>query len=233
MKKIIFSFTLLLLGNLAALAQSGSANQATMGTTSLGFYGGINFQNINGTAANGNALKNKLVTKFHLGVNGEIPIVPDFFIQIGLQYVGKGSTGDVQFTDNNGNFTAVRTLSLNYIELPLGLVYKPLVGSGNLILGFGPYFGYAFSGKVAFEGINRPSDSDVEFIAEVPTTQVNDLIYFKRMDIGANIVVGYQLQNGVFFSLNSQLGLVPINSKTTTELSQKNTGFGLSVGYRL
>lgn len=207
--------------------------QAEMGKPSIGIYGGVNFQNINGTAANGNTLKNSLVTKFHVGVNGEIPIAPDFFFQIGLQYMGKGSTGDVTFTDNTGTYTAVRTLSLNYLELPIGLVYKPLVGTGNLILGFGPYFGYALSGKAAFEGNNRPADSDLEFVAEAPASDVNNLIYFKRMDIGANIVVGYQLPIGLFFTLNSQLGLVPINAKTTTDLSQKNTGFGLSVGYRL
>jgi hypothetical protein len=233
MKKAALVATIVLLGTLNTFAQERMSNQAEMGKPSLGLFGGVNFQNINGKAANGNQLTNTLVTKFHIGINGELPIAPDFFVQLGIQYMGKGSKGAVQFTDNAGNHTISRTLNLNYLEVPLHLIYKPRVGPGNFILGFGPYFGYAISGNAAFTGSNAPADSDLEFINTAPTTDVNNLIYFKRIDVGANIVVGYQLQNGIYLSLNSQLGLVPINSKTATDMVNKNTGFGLSLGYRL
>lgn len=222
----IFTFLLL-------LASANVFAQAEMGRPSIGIYGGVNFQNINGTAANGNQLTNSLVTKFHIGINGEIPIAPDFFFQPGIQYIGKGGEGEVQYTDNAGTRTITRNLGLNYLEIPLNLMYKPLVGAGNFILGFGPYFGYALNGKASFTGNGAPAERDVEFVSDAPATDANNLVYFKRMDIGANFIVGYQLQNGLYLVLNSQLGLVPINAKTATDLNNKNTGFGLSLGYRL
>lgn len=103
---------------------------------------------------------------------------------------------------------------------------------GHLILGFGPYFGYAATGRADFSGNIAPEDSDLQFTDSAPDNDTNNLIYFKRLDIGANFMVGYQFLNGVNLVLNSQLGLIPINSKTNTDLVNKNTGFGLSLGYR-
>lgn len=228
MKKLNIFILVLLCGTTQSFAQL-----PVMGRPSIGIFGGVNFQNINGTAANGNKLTNDLVTKFHAGINGEIPIAPDFFFQLGLQYIGKGSEGQVIYTDNNGTHAITRNLGLNYLEIPLSLVYKPMVGAGKFILGFGPYFSYALNGKASFSGNNAPADREVEFMNDAPTADANNLVYFKRMDIGANFMVGYELQNGIYLVLNSQLGLVPINAKTTNDLSNKNTGFGLSLGYRL
>jgi hypothetical protein len=45
-------------------------------------------------------------------------------------------------------------------------------------------------------------------------------------------MVGYQLANGLNLILSSQLGLVNVNSKTSSSLINKNTGFGLNLGYR-
>lgn len=58
------------------------------------------------------------------------------------------------------------------------------------------------------------------------------MTYFKRMDIGADFFVGYELRNKISFTLNSQLGLVNINAKSADKTENKNTGFGLSIGYR-
>jgi len=202
------------------------------GESSIGIYGGINFQNINGKDASGDKLSNSLVLRYHIGVNGEIPIAPDFYLQIGLQYISKGTKGEVLYIDNNGAYSIDREITMNYVELPLHLKYKPLVGQGHLLVGFGPYVSYCFGGKAAFSGNSAPNDIDLELVKNVPAGSSNNLIYFKRMDVGADFFVGYEFQNGLNFVLNSQLGLININSETSSKLAQQNTGFGLSIGYR-
>ncbi|MDZ4667130.1 MAG: porin family protein [bacterium] len=224
--------SIILFCSLNIVAQNEVKTQNQMGIASFGIYGGINFQNINGQAANSTKLTNSLVTKFHIGINEEFPIAPDFFFQAGIQYIGKGASGNVQYIENGTPYTINRNINLNYVEIPLNLIYKPLLGSGNLILGFGPYIGYAINGKATFSGNNAPTNSDIKFIETAPTSDNNNLIYYKRLDVGANFMVGYQFQKGLFLVLNSQLGLVPINAKTSTNLVNKNTGFGLSLGYR-
>jgi len=233
MKKNLIIVSVLTFFTVNTIAQDGVKPQPEMGKASFGIYGGINFQNINGKDAAGDKLANSLVTKFHIGVNEELPIAPEFYFQVGIQFMGKGSKGNVQYVDDAGLHTITRKLNLNYLEMPLNLVYKPLLGAGHLILGFGPYFGYAATGRAEFTGEFAPGDTDVQFIKTAPLTDKNNLIYYKRLDIGANFMVGYQFQNGINLVLNSQVGLVPINSKTESKLTNKNTGFGLSLGWRI
>lgn len=214
-------------------AQNYTQADAEPAKTTFGIYGGVNFQNINGKDPQGETLTNSLVPRYHFGVNGEIPIAPEFFFSVGVQYISKGTKGPVNYLDHNGSSNTVsRVLKLNYIEAPLHLVYKPLLGNGHLILGFGPYLGYGFSGKALFSGNTSPADADIEFTKDVPSGATNNLVYFKNMDIGSDFFVGYQLKNGLNLVLNSQLGLININSNTSTKLANKNTGFGLSLGYR-
>jgi hypothetical protein len=60
--------------------------------------------------------------------------------------------------------------------------------------------------------------------------------YYRPFDAGANIFFGYELSMGVFLQLNAQLGLLKINPEyswaTDSKASYKNTGYGLSIGYR-
>jgi hypothetical protein len=56
------------------------------------------------------------------------------------------------------------------------------------------------------------------------------------LDAGANLLAGYEFSNRISFQLNAQLGLAKINSKyensPNAKTSAKNTGFGVSLGYR-
>jgi hypothetical protein len=59
--------------------------------------------------------------------------------------------------------------------------------------------------------------------------------YLKRFDAGGNLLFGYEFNNKFSAQLNSQLGLVKINPKlkgSNGNESVKNTGFGVSLGYR-
>jgi hypothetical protein len=189
------------------------------GRTSFGIRAGVNFQNINGKDAAGNNLKNDLLTGFNAGINAEIPLSSGFYLQPGALYSTKGAKL------NDGN-----KLKLSYIEVPVNFVYKPLLGSGNMLLGFGPYVGFGINGKV--ESPNGSSEA-VKFSKDYDATSGSP--QFKRFDAGGNLLAGYEFANHVSFQLNAQLGLADIHPTTTAandKTKLKNTGFGLSLGYR-
>lgn len=232
MKNILVSITVFLAFTFIAKAQADNEAMSPQGKSSFGIFGGLNFQNINGKDDAGNKLTNSLVPRFNIGINYEIPIAPEFYFQPGLQFITKGTKGTVMYSNNSETHAITREIKMNYIEMPLNLVFKPLLGTGHLILGFGPYVGYSMGGKAKFTGTSAPSDADIQFAKTAPTSDANNLIYFKRLDVGADFFVGYEMQNGLNLLLNSQLGLVNINSTTPSKLAEKNTGFGLALGYR-
>jgi hypothetical protein len=215
MKRILMLFSAF---SIIALAN------AQTGGTSFGLKAGVNFQNLTGRDEFDDKLDNKLKTGLALGVNAQIPVATDFYIQPGIEFNQKGAKS------NDGNMK----VNLSYIDIPVSLVYKPLVGNGHVIFGFGPYIGFGIGGKVKGEGF----ESDVEFQNEVSASEaVSGTPYFKRIDAGANIFAGYEMSNKISLQLNTQLGLIKINPKlegaSDDNSSVKNTGFGVSVGYRL
>jgi Outer membrane protein beta-barrel domain len=197
--------------------------------TTIGFLGGVNFQNLNGEDTDGKKLENQMILGYHIGVNVQIPLAPEFYIQPGLQLSTKGAK------DKNGDIT--NTYRLSYIELPLNFLYKAALGDGHMMLGFGPYVAYGIGGKANFEDASTSHETNIKFQNEVGTGDALDVVYLKPLDFGGNILFGYELAGGLLMQLNAQLGMSNIspdyaiapNSKSIL----KNTGFGLSLGYRL
>src|ERR1051326_4360416 len=134
MKYKMMFVSIVSLVSMGAIAQS--KNPVVFKTT-FGITGGINWNNINGKMASGAELNDKLKTGFEAGVNVEIPFSSGFYFQPGVEYRQKGS----EFA--NGD-----RLSLAYVEVPVNLVYKPALGNGSVLLGFGPYLGFGVDGDV-------------------------------------------------------------------------------------
>jgi hypothetical protein len=189
-----------------------------------GITAGVNFQNLNGKNINGDKLENKLIAGFHAGVNILMPIAPEINFQPGLLFSTKGAS--------NQNDSPGIKYKLNYLELPLNIVYRGALGNNFVLLGFGPYLGYAINGNVNVGGEDRK-------IIFKNTVELGDPLttpYLKRFDAGANIFAGYELGGGLYFTLNTQLGLLNLNPKDNRlgddKSIVKNTGFGISAGFR-
>lgn len=193
----------------------------------FGLRGGVNFQNINGKDITGDKLENDLLTGFNAGVVVQIPVAPEFYFQSGLLYTTKGAK-----SDNFLGSGASVELNPSYIELPLNFLYRPLLGQGHLLLGFGPYVAYGIGGKATLGS----DETDIEYVKDYSSALPYGQ-YLKRLDYGANLFFGYELSNGISLQLNTQFGLAEINAENTNPLyanskaSFKNTGFGLSLGY--
>jgi hypothetical protein len=199
--------------------------------TSFSILGGLNFQNFNGKDNSGNKLDNDLIIGYHAGFNIQIPVAPDFYFQPGLMFSLKGSEGSYGLLAGK--------YKLSYIEVPLNLVYKGLLGNGYVTLGFGPYIGYGISGNSTLTVGPLSVETDVEFAKVVESGDQYAATHFRPFDAGGNLFFGYEMAGGLFLQLNAQLGMLKINPEDTRliavygdQLSVKNTGFGLSLGYR-
>jgi len=195
-----------------------------MGFTPVHLCAADGSQNLTGKDADGDKLDNDLIIGYHAGFNFQIPFAPQIFFQPGLLFTTKGA-------ESKNNSTTAK-FNLSYIELPLNVVYKALLGEGAIMVGFGPYIAYGIMGKVKAEN----EEIDIKFKNTVKVSEPDDVYYVKAFDAGANIFVGYELANGFFFQFNTQLGLLKINPEyenfTDDKTSVKNTGFSLSLGYR-
>ncbi|OFY68007.1 MAG: hypothetical protein A2V64_06775 [Bacteroidetes bacterium RBG_13_43_22] len=218
----------------AILILTTVALQAQVG---FGLLGGVNFQNINGKDGNGDKLENVLTVGFHAGANVNIPLAPEFYFQPGLLFSVKGAKNNFFEPSEEVSGDYATTTKLSYIELPLNLLYRAQLGEGYILLGFGPYVAYGVGGKENSDFGAISYERGVKFKSSV--TNMGDLLenaYYKPFDAGANIFFGYELSMGVFCQLNAQLGMLKINPEydwvTDDKRSFKNTGFGLSIGYR-
>jgi hypothetical protein len=208
---------------LLAIAALSCISVAVSAQTSFGIRGGVNFQNITGDNSTGNSMDNKLKVGFLAGVNAEIPVGIDFYLQPGVLYAMKGAKA-------NGSDDKI---NIGYVEVPVNFVYKPEVGTGRLLLGVGPYVAFGVNGKIKTSG----GDESIKF--KNTLTQAEALSgdpYLKRIDAGGNLLFGYEMANHLSIQLNAQLGMVKINPKvenlSNDKSSWKNTGFGVSLGYR-
>jgi hypothetical protein len=206
-----------------SMAQSGA-----IGKTSFAVLGGVNFQNLNGEDNSGKKLENDLIIGYHFGVNAQIPVAPEFYFQPGLQFSTKGAKNTVS--------ALTSTYKLSYVELPLNFVYKGQLSNGFFMVGLGPYVAYGVGGKTMYEGGSTSSESDIKFKNEVVSGDPLTTVYIKPFDAGGNIFFGYEMAGGLFIQLNAQLGMLDIRPDSylnpNDSSTLKNTGYGLSLGYR-
>lgn len=222
--RLISTILILLLSSTFIFAQRGRKRGPEVG---LGVQGGLNVQTILGKNASGDPLDYRLDLDYHVGANISIPVALDFFFQPGLLYSLKGAKQDIL----EG---VVRTVKLSYVEMPLNLLFKPQLGDGFLLIGLGPYIAYGIAGKEITESESSTSEVKVKFknnAADEPTTYA----YYRGLDAGGNLFLGYEINNGIYFQAEAQYGAIKINPSynlATDKTLKRNLGFGFSLGYR-
>jgi len=164
---------------------------------------------------------------FNAGVFAEFD-QKKFSFEPGLFFSVKGYNAKtyIQYTDN-ASVNAQGKVVLNYLELPLNVLYNIRVPIGKLFIGGGPYFAYAISGH---------SNSTVNQNGTTFTQSSNSLFNsgspFKRTDFGLNAVAGLSLKNGILFNLKYGYGLTSIFHSTQTSTDGgHNSVFSVSAGY--
>jgi len=183
-------------------------------TINYGIKAGLNLSNQyidNGYSAG----DGKNVIGFNAGVIVAIDF-SKFFIEPGLFYTTKGEKFVIIVPSANPKTPIVYNGSkrLNYIELPVNVLYKlKLLPGGDIHLGGGPYIGYGVSenGSVNGESISGPFNK-----------------FAHNPDYGVNFIVGAKLMNKFIVDINYGLGLANLSGEGET---QENRVLSFSVGY--
>ncbi|HEX5024672.1 MAG TPA: OmpA family protein [Agriterribacter sp.] len=148
---------------------------------------------------------------FHAGVFSELNIDKKnhWAIEAALQYTNKGrmfakSYDSVKsFVDDTSAINA--SWKINYIGLPLNLIYKlPLSSKVRFIVGGGPYVAFQLNSKTSYEIVNASGEHSASN-DKLPT---GDLVNkYKKIDWGVNAVAGLEFNKRVMLTANYSRGM--------------------------
>ncbi len=202
---------------------------------------GLNLANVSVTD-NGTVDDAKMLPSFHVGLQGDFPIVKDVLsLQPGLFFTGKGSKTQSGNTTDANYYRA--TSNPLYIEVPVNLVVKvPLADKNSkFFFGAGPYGAMGVAGKNKADGkifgVAFSSNKNIEFSNDDPTTSSEEGAGFgimRRFDYGLNGTVGFEGES-MMFSVNYGLGLAKLQSgsNSSADNNNKHRVLSFTVGFRL
>jgi Outer membrane protein beta-barrel domain len=207
MKRLLFSVSICIL---SATCLNGQ-------TTKFGFTAGTAIANYT-SKVDGETETEKSVAGLTVGVLVDVPAGKNFSFQPALNFVQKGTKA------TEGNETA--KLNVNSIEIPLNLLYNSSGSSGSFFIGAGPSFAFALSGKLKYDDGTTSEEEDIDF-------GNSDEDFMKGLDIGANIVAGYRLPGGLFFSAGYNAGLNNLFPGGSDDGTLKSHYFSIKLGFLL
>lgn len=194
-------------------------------TITIGFAQSVNFGikaglNLSNQSVNPpNPWSTKNLTGFHAGIIADISL-KSFSIQPGLFFTTKGEVTPQNLKFNTGQDAGTYNAKevLNYIELPVNLLYKiKAAPTVKIYIGGGPYLAYGISGHGTQAGA-------------MPSYPIHfDNTGYKNPDYGANFVAGAELFRKILVDANYGLGLG--NLSRMDGLTIRNRVIGISVGY--
>jgi hypothetical protein len=196
------------------------------GGTNLGIRAGLNFPTMGLEVNSGSTTENftfKSNFGFNVGVLLETQIFDNISFQPGLLWYVKGGTETYNDNNTNGEFN----MSINYLHVPLNLLYKVDMGLFTPYIMAGGYLSYAISGT------NKSKYGSYE---NTTTLEFGEYKHMLPFDAGVSFGAGVELSNFRFI-LNYDLGMIniftPPSSISKMTGTQKNYVFSVSVGYFL
>ncbi len=181
-------------------------------------------------AVPGETFPNSKLLGFHLGIFAAYS-VGKISIQPGLLYTTKGGipysvSGSFIINDY---YTRKDVLRLNYVEIPLNVLYNIPIGAGKVFIGGGPYIGIGISGKETY------AITDISY-GETSVNKGNKNITYgsgyddlKGTDFGLGAKLGFALKQGWLISFDYEYGLT--NLSNDPRYNGGNKVVSLSLGY--
>lgn len=204
MKKVFFVLTMSL------FVVAAQAQKARVGITT-----GLTYSNIYDNVVGND--KTDAKRGLSLGMIVEAPICSGAFsFQPALQYVQKGSV----WTD----LAAAKTSwALRYAELQANFLFNTNKKNGGFFVGLGPAVSYAVPSKSVVE----TKDGKTEKALLLGDDALDN---YRRVDIGANGIIGYRDRMGWLLAVNYTYGLrnqYPGGGET----KYNNASVGIKIGY--
>ncbi len=162
----------------------------------------------------------------NFGLNYDIEIMENFYVEPGLLYSQKGTNylveGEGAYEDGVEHDLTLST-RLNYFEIPVFAKYNLEIGDNMYLTGkFGISYAFALSGKNTMDNGVDTTTKDLEF---------GDNKDYKSSDFGINIGTGIKFNNfevGINYFTGSNIDYSDNNSRHVT----KNKVFSINLGYR-
>ena len=196
---------------LSALIAGASFAQVKFGVTA-----GVNFSNTVWEDGRMNSKgSNNLRTGFQGGAVVDFSLNEKFSISPELLFTQRGSKG------------VLSEMKLNYLQLPLNVVYKWSIGNRSKLLVFaGSYLGYGLSGELKKPVFNADDSSWGSIYEDVSFGSKADEL--KTLDFGVNAGIGYQFRK-MFLKFQFSPGLT--NLSNIEAVISKNTNLAITTGY--
>lgn len=179
----------------------------------------------------------KAATGYIISGDVNIPINSNLLVQTGLQFESIHNKVNTEGTTSGGGFTVKQTFSgksqINYINIPIKLLYKLPAGNGNFVIGAGPYLGIGVGGKSKSTDITETTSggnttrSVYDYNAKIKFGNADTAI--KRANLGVGLNLSYILANNISLSAFSNIGLSNINNQA--KYNSKTYTYGITVGY--
>ncbi len=110
-------------------------------------------------------------------------------------------------------------IKLNYISVPVKMIFKPSLGRTNMLFGGGAYVAYGFSNnKVSYNVFDKDKYGKV-------------IMALKPLDYGFTLITGHQPSQKLRISFNVDMGLANISRDKINPI--RTGGFGIDIGYKL
>jgi hypothetical protein len=203
MKKIFIIIGMILLVN------------SVMAQTKFGLKAGTNFNKWSEKIDGNKNEDHQTSLGFHFGLVTDFTITQKFSIQPQLLFVNKGTS------ENHGDHED--KININSIDIPVNFLYKMPTSSGKFFAGGGPNVGFNLNGTVKSDEEGEDGEK-LEF-----GTGTGE---YKVLDFGLNLLAGYELNSGLFFSANYTPGFSNIqNIPAGQDITKRSNYFGISVGY--
>ncbi|MFI5133288.1 MAG: porin family protein [Chitinophagales bacterium] len=211
MKKTLFTTVVIFLFISFVSAQS----------TRYGFSFGATYANMTektgGTTTNGSY---KFGATF--GIVVDVPMQKGGSFQTGVNFTQKGTKDQASFLGASGTVTNV----LNYIEVPMNVVFKFKSSGGKFLAGAG------ISGSLGFFGKSTNTKNGIETVSYLNFGN-NSGDNLKGIDFGINGLVGYEFKNNWSVAAGYYRGIINVISGGTAIDKLTNNFFSLRFGYFL
>ncbi|WP_301930168.1 outer membrane beta-barrel protein [Ferruginibacter sp.] len=162
----------------------------------------------------GTKVKQNTINKlgYIFGVVATVPVNSSLFFQPGLNFGKEGYKMDLFNASDTSNFYFMSDEKVNFLEVPLDLIYHISAKKGLFYFGAGPVIGHGLSGKYEdMSGSSGPGQhpSSTSSIIKFNRQQSwsDGVEHRKPVMLSANLLVGYQMRRGLFINIEYKYGL--------------------------
>lgn len=147
-------------------------------------------------------------------------------IRSGVNFLQSGTTIKTKL-EGESTVNLKLQSKLNYVQVPVHLIYQVPVGGLRLYAGGGAYWNYGVSGSSSL----TTTDEEGSIVEKIKAFKKQDKggLGFKRSDVGVSAIAGLKLPNGLFANVGYQLGLSNLDPDANS--TYRNRGLQLTVGY--